>query len=170
MSFPTCQTPGESSAQRLLSSVEGVWRNEMSEAVRFLETFHPARYQVFNLCEERTYPVEYLRGRVSHYPFKDHNPPPLDMIGQLCAEASAWLDVHPDNVRAWSRARPARPVLRRRRCLCQVVVIHCKAGKGRTGLMVCSLLMYLVCADWQWANVLWCAYIAAIVVGPTHRD
>jgi hypothetical protein len=47
--------------------------------------------------------------------------PPLAMIQQFCADAAAWLAADPVNV----------------------VVVHCKAGKGRTGIMICSLLLYL---------------------------
>lgn len=47
--------------------------------------------------------------------------PALLVVQQFCADAAEWLAQHPHNV----------------------VVVHCKAGKGRTGLMICSLLMYL---------------------------
>lgn len=47
--------------------------------------------------------------------------PALLVVQQFCADAADWLAQHPHNV----------------------VVVHCKAGKGRTGLMICSLLMYL---------------------------
>lgn len=47
--------------------------------------------------------------------------PPLAMVQQFCADAAAWLAADPVNV----------------------VVVHCKAGKGRTGIMICSLLLYL---------------------------
>ena len=122
MSFPTCE---QGEAKRLLPNIEGIWRNQMSEVVRFLETYHPAKYkvfsivlwhlavipsvlrltqthlsyfQVFNLCEERSYPIEKLRSQVVRCPFKDHNAPPLSMICQLCEQATAWLNADVENV------------------------------------------------------------------------
>ena len=81
---------------------------------------------MWNLCEERVYEGTTLGGSafpdcLRHYPFEDHNPPCLDMILPFCVDVAGWLDAHADNVAA----------------------IHCKAGKGRTGLMICCLLVYL---------------------------
>jgi hypothetical protein len=52
------------------------------------------------------------------------------MAQAFCAEASAWLAAHPENV----------------------VVVHCKAGKGRTGLMLCCLMLHLHLAAPELAN------------------
>ena len=57
---------------------------------------------------------------VHHYPFDDHTSPCLDMVHPFCLDARRWLEAHADNV----------------------VAVHCKAGKGRTGLMVCCLLIH----------------------------
>ena len=61
-----------------------------------------------------------FEGRVQHFPFDDHNPCPLAMIAQFCSAVDAWLARDKDNV----------------------VAIHCKAGKGRTGLMVSAYLVH----------------------------
>lgn len=47
--------------------------------------------------------------------------PALLVVQQFCEDAAAWLAAHAHNV----------------------VVVHCKAGKGRTGIMICCLLLYL---------------------------
>ena len=98
---------------------------------RFFGTYHPAnRWRVYNLCEERVYIGEDIGGAshadcLRHFPFDDHNPPCIDMVHVFCLDVRAWLEAHPENVAA----------------------VHCKAGKGRTGLMCACLLVHLgVCA------------------------
>ena len=100
---------------------ESCYRNPMSETKRFFEELHGSeRVKVYNLCCEREYPSENFGGRVEIYPFPDHNAPPFEMIRPMCLSVEKWLDEHPKNV----------------------VAIHCKAGKGRTGVMVCALLLH----------------------------
>lgn len=59
--------------------------------------------------------------QVAHFPFDDHNCPPIHLIKLFCQSAYAWLKEDIENV----------------------VVVHCKAGMARTGLMICSLLLFL---------------------------
>lgn len=46
----------------------------------------------------------------------------MAIVAEFCTDASAFLAADPSNI----------------------VAIHCKAGKGRTGIMVCALLLHLV--------------------------
>ena len=93
----------------------------MSETKRFLQQIHGLeRVKVYNLCCEREYSSAHFDGRVEIYPFPDHNAPPFEMIRPMCLSVEKWLDEHPKNI----------------------VAIHCKAGKGRTGVMVCALLLH----------------------------
>eukprot|EP01114_Cavostelium_apophysatum_P011974 TRINITY_DN2657_c0_g1_i1.p1 TRINITY_DN2657_c0_g1~~TRINITY_DN2657_c0_g1_i1.p1 ORF type:complete len:196 (-),score=13.70 TRINITY_DN2657_c0_g1_i1:75-662(-) len=101
-------------------SVEGVYRNPFKEVFRFLEQMHKDRYKVYNLCSERGYDVSKFHNRVECFPFDDHNCPPLELIFKFCKNVKDWLGSHEKNV----------------------AVIHCKAGKGRTGLMICSYMLY----------------------------
>ncbi|XP_010487885.1 PREDICTED: phosphatidylinositol 3,4,5-trisphosphate 3-phosphatase and protein-tyrosine-phosphatase PTEN2A [Camelina sativa] len=101
--------------------VEGFYRNQMEEVINFLETQHKAKYKVYNLCSERLYDVSLFEGKVASFPFDDHNCPPIHLITSFCQSAYSWLKEDIENV----------------------VVVHCKAGMARTGLMICSLLLYL---------------------------
>lgn len=103
------------------SGFESLYRNDFSVVKKFLDERHGNKYWVYNLCSERSYDKSVFEDRVSVYPFEDHNPPKFDKIRQLCIHAKDFLDKDPENI----------------------VVIHCKAGKGRTGVMICSLMIHM---------------------------
>ena len=71
-------------------------------------------------CIERKYNPELFQNNVKEFPFDDHSPPPFNMIYEFCKDVDSWLKCHEENIAA----------------------IHCKAGKGRTGLMICCYLLY----------------------------
>ncbi|GMP97090.1 hypothetical protein CsSME_00045476 [Camellia sinensis var. sinensis] len=59
--------------------------------------------------------------KVASFPFDDHNCPPIELITLFCQSAYTWL----------------------KEDILNVVVVHCKAGMARTGLMISSLLLFL---------------------------
>ncbi|KAI0341469.1 phosphatases II [Trametopsis cervina] len=103
--------------------VEGFYRNRREDAKKFLEHRHGKNFWVFNFCpvKENSYPASFFDGRVSRYPFPDHHAPPLAILPLIAREMRIWLDGSPD----------------------RVAVLHCKAGKGRSGTMACSYLLTL---------------------------
>ncbi|ETV80213.1 hypothetical protein, variant [Aphanomyces astaci] len=101
-------------------NLEGMYRNHYKDVYSCFEHRHKDHYKVYNLCSERHYDKDKFHNRVAEYPFDDHNPPPLSLLIPACQDIFEWLAQHPDNVAA----------------------IHCKAGKGRTGVMICAFLLY----------------------------
>ncbi|KAI1798117.1 phosphatases II [Ganoderma leucocontextum] len=105
------------------SGVEGLYRNRREDAKKFLEHHHGKNYWVFNFCpvKENAYPASVFDGRVSRYPFPDHHAPPLAILPLAAREIRLWLDGSPE----------------------RVAVLHCKAGKGRSGTMACAYMLTL---------------------------
>ncbi|XP_029709991.2 uncharacterized protein LOC109408139 isoform X1 [Aedes albopictus] len=99
--------------------MESIYRNKIEDVHKMLEKNHAGCYKIYNLCSERTYNHKRFP-YYSVYPFKDHNPPDIELITSFCKD----VDEH---LRADSK---------------NVVAVHCKAGKGRTGTMICCYLLY----------------------------
>ncbi|KAF8434799.1 hypothetical protein L210DRAFT_3410026 [Boletus edulis BED1] len=101
--------------------VEGIYRNHRADVQRFLSTRHGSDFWVFNFCpvRENAYHDNVFEGRVSRYPFPDHHVPPFLYLPLATREIHAWL--------SGSDTR--------------VAVLHCKAGKGRSGTLACAYLL-----------------------------
>lgn len=85
---------------------------------RMLNAKHPGRYMIFNLSE-RSYPYAPFHHMVQELGFADHHNPPLLLLFTLTNSISNWLKSDDKNV----------------------AVVHCLAGKGRTGLVISCYLM-----------------------------
>ena len=94
--------------------------NPLRQVKTVLKTRHVGHYKVYNICSEESYDPTHFHGCVEVFPFDDHHVPPLSMMKLFCESVHSWLSSDTQNV----------------------VVMHCKAGKIQTGLMVCAYLVY----------------------------
>ena len=101
------------------TSVEALYRNEFGAVARFLDARHGDGYLVVNLSE-RAYDYARFGYRVVDMGWPDHHTAPVSVLLDLCRAIDAWL--------AGGAER--------------VVVVHCLAGKGRTGAACASFLVY----------------------------
>jgi phosphatidylinositol-3,4,5-trisphosphate 3-phosphatase/dual-specificity protein phosphatase PTEN len=103
---------------------ESYYRNPMEQVLKFFKQYHPNAFKIYNLCSERDYDIKIfteIGGRLeTRIAFDDHNPPPLVYMFDFCKNVDEWLSQHPSHI----------------------IAVHCKAGKGRTGLMIVCYLMW----------------------------
>ncbi|EMC96433.1 hypothetical protein BAUCODRAFT_474719 [Baudoinia panamericana UAMH 10762] len=96
------------------------YRNPLKDLVRFLDAKHGEDWSIWEFRAEGTgYDDDDVHGRIRHYPWPDHHPPPFALIPLIMG-----------SMRNWLKEKDSR-----------VVVVHCKAGKGRSGTVACSYLI-----------------------------
>ena len=101
--------------------LEPIYRNPLGEVRSFIDSRHHGQYVMVNLCDERDYSDADWPGaaRVLRYPFADHHAPALRALHAFCKRVQGFMSHDPERI------------------LC----VHCKAGKGRTGVMICAYLL-----------------------------
>ena len=105
------------------TGVETMYRNSLSDIIKFFHTRHNDNVKVYNLCleKDRIYNKNvFPNAKVGLFPATDHNPSPIKLILEFCIDICLYLINNPEGVAA----------------------VHCKAGKGRTGVMICSYLVF----------------------------
>ena len=130
--------------------VESTYRNSTDEVANMLKTYHNEKFLIFNLSERKYDPAKFDHS-VRHVPFPDHHAPSLPLLLQTCHEIDRWL---------WSDPEA-------------VVVVHCLAGKGRTGTVIAAYLIYCGLFDNASEAMDFFAYRRSLnnwgVTGPSQR-
>lgn len=101
------------------TSLESMFRNSMADVAKFMEQRHAGHYAIFNLTES-AYDSKLFVGPVRHMGWLDHNAPPLLKLIEVVTAMHEFLEADPLNV----------------------IAVHCKAGRGRTGTAISSYLLY----------------------------
>ncbi|KAG5915725.1 hypothetical protein E4U61_004315 [Claviceps capensis] len=140
------------------------YRNPLDQLVAFLDAKHGDNWAIWEFRAEGTgYPDEAVYGRVQHYPWPDHHPPPFRLVPIIMAGMRNWLHggALPDSKQTPSTSHhptqettslaasektdsppsSSRGATTTARDEKRVVVVHCKAGKGRSGTMATSYLV-----------------------------
>ncbi|KAL7407364.1 hypothetical protein ABVT39_007399 [Epinephelus coioides] len=95
------------------------YRRNLQEVASMLKSKHQDKFLLLNLSEKR-HDITRLNPKVQDYGWPDVHAPPLDRICAVCKAMETWLTSDPQNV----------------------VVLHCKGNKGKTGVIVAAYMHY----------------------------
>ncbi|XP_053570308.1 tensin-3 [Bombina bombina] len=101
------------------SCSEETYLHNLQDVTRMLKSKHGDNYLVLNLSEKR-YELTKLNTKVMDLGWPDLHAPPLDKVCSICKAMETWLNSDP----------------------LHVVVIHCRGGKGRIGVVISSYMHF----------------------------
>ncbi|XP_071003985.1 tensin-1-like isoform X10 [Oncorhynchus clarkii lewisi] len=101
------------------SADENSYSANLREVASMLRSKHQDNYLLFNLSEKRC-DINQLNPKVLDFGWPDHHAPALDKICTICKAMDSWLSADSHNV----------------------VVIHNKGNRGRTGVVVAAYMHY----------------------------
>uniref|UniRef100_A0A672TSD6 Tensin 3 n=1 Tax=Strigops habroptila TaxID=2489341 RepID=A0A672TSD6_STRHB len=101
------------------SCSEETYLHNLQDVTRMLKSKHGDNYLVLNLSEKR-YDLAKLNPKIMDVGWPDLHAPPLDKVCTICKAMESWLNNDPQHV----------------------VVIHCRGGKGRIGVIISSYMHF----------------------------
>ncbi|XP_074139679.1 tensin-3 isoform X5 [Sminthopsis crassicaudata] len=101
------------------SCSEETYLHNLQDVTRMLKSKHGDNYLVINLSEKR-YDLTKLNPKIMDVGWPDLHAPPLDKMCTICKTQENWLNSDPQHV----------------------VVIHCRGGKGRIGVVISSYMHF----------------------------
>ncbi|GAB7346134.1 hypothetical protein MBLNU457_4883t1 [Dothideomycetes sp. NU457] len=115
------------------------YRNPLSQLVKFLDYKHGDQWAIWEFRAEGTgYPDAEVYNRINHYPWPDHHPPPFALIPLIMGSMRNWLKGYDPDIKDSTLDTEHG---KKGQHIGRVVVVHCKAGKGRSGTVACSYLI-----------------------------
>ncbi|KAJ8012137.1 hypothetical protein DPEC_G00065550 [Dallia pectoralis] len=98
---------------------EEVYLHNLKDVTRMLKSKHADNYLIINLSEKR-HDLSKMNPKTLDTGWPDLHAPPLDKICTICKAMEEWLNADP----------------------LHVVVIHCRGGKGRIGVVISSFVHF----------------------------
>uniref|UniRef100_A0A8C4HXJ0 Tensin 3 n=1 Tax=Dicentrarchus labrax TaxID=13489 RepID=A0A8C4HXJ0_DICLA len=98
---------------------EEVYSHNLKDVTRMLKSKHADNYLIINLSEKR-HDLSRMNPKTLDTGWPDMHAPPLDKICTICKAMESWLNADP----------------------LHVVVIHCRGGKGRIGVIISSFVHF----------------------------
>ncbi|XP_051468833.1 tensin-3 isoform X3 [Apus apus] len=98
---------------------EETYFHNLQDVTRMLRSKHGDNYLVLNLSGKR-YDLAKLNPKIMDVGWPDLHAPPLDKVCTICKAMESWLNSDPQHV----------------------VVIHCRGGKGRIGVVISSYMHF----------------------------
>ncbi|XP_054551677.1 tensin-3 isoform X2 [Talpa occidentalis] len=98
---------------------EESYLHNLEEVTRMLRSKHGDNYLVLNLSEKR-FDLTKLNPKILDVGWPELHAPPLDKLCTICKAQESWLNSDPQHV----------------------VVIHCRGGKGRIGVVISSYMHF----------------------------
>ncbi|OMJ82133.1 hypothetical protein SteCoe_17251 [Stentor coeruleus] len=99
--------------------VHKMYRNSIDSVAKFLAEKHRSKFKILNLSGLK-YNYEKFGNHVNEYYWEDHYPPTIELLFTACRDIHEWLIQDPENI----------------------IAVNCKAGKGRTGTLICCYLLF----------------------------
>ncbi|KAM6918579.1 LOW QUALITY PROTEIN: tensin-3-like [Xenentodon cancila] len=98
---------------------EEMYSHNLKDVTRMLKSKHADNYLIINLSERR-HDLSKMNPKTLDTGWPDLHAPPLDKICTICKAMESWLNADP----------------------LHVVVIHCRGGKGRIGVVISSFVHF----------------------------
>uniref|UniRef100_H3DCK8 Tensin 3 n=1 Tax=Tetraodon nigroviridis TaxID=99883 RepID=H3DCK8_TETNG len=98
---------------------EEIYSHNLKDVTRMLRSKHADNYLIINLSEKR-HDLTKMNPKTLDTGWPDMHAPPLDKICTICKAMEGWLNADP----------------------LHVVVIHCRGGKGRIGVVISSFVNF----------------------------
>ncbi|XP_037131683.1 tensin-3-like isoform X1 [Syngnathus acus] len=99
--------------------LEEIYAHNLKDVTRMLKSKHADNYLIINLSEKR-HDLSRMNPKTLDTGWPDMHAPPLDKICTICKAMESWLNADP----------------------LHVVVIHCRGGKGRIGVVISSFVHF----------------------------
>lgn len=101
---------------------KSIYRNNRNDVIGFFRHFHSEHHKIYNLCISKScqYPPTAFQNYSNEYCSHDHQPLLFEDSIKICRDIDEYLRKDPANV----------------------IAVHCKAGKGRTGQIICCYLLF----------------------------